>query len=89
MKFLVLFFTLILPSLVYSLEPGESLESNESEKSQEVVDPHIVQIQNQLRNHFATHVQVTHREKKGKIELEYYGNDDLGRILNLLGIEVD
>ena len=58
-------------------------------KGQEAVDPHIARIQNQLRNHFATHVQISHREKKGKIELEYYGNDDLGRILNLLGISVD
>ena len=58
-------------------------------KGQETIDPHIARIQNQLRNHFATHVQITHKEKKGKIELEYYGNDDLGRILNLLGVSVD
>ncbi|MDA7888875.1 ParB/RepB/Spo0J family partition protein [Akkermansiaceae bacterium] len=64
-------------------------QSKTKKKTQETVDPHIVQIQNQLRNHFATHVQITHRDKKGKIELEYYGNDDLGRILNLLGISVD
>lgn len=58
-------------------------------KDQEAIDPHIAGIQNQLRNHFATHVQISHKEKKGRIELEYYGNDDLDRILNLLGISVD
>jgi len=58
-------------------------------KDQEAIDPHFARIQNQLRNHFATHVQIFHKEKKGKIELEYYGNDDLDRILNLLGISVD
>ena len=64
-------------------------QSKAKKKSAATADPHIVEIQNQLRNYFATHVQITHREKKGKIELEYYGNDDLGRILNLLGISVD
>ncbi|MGB6222439.1 ParB/RepB/Spo0J family partition protein [Haloferula sp.] len=50
------------------------------------VDAHIRAIQNQLRDRFATHVQVHHGAKKGKIELEYYGDDDLQRMLELLGI---
>ena len=54
-----------------------------------VVDPHITSIQNLLRDHFATHTTVHHTEKKGKIEIEYYGNDDLERILNLLGVSLD
>ncbi len=53
------------------------------------VDPHIIAIQNSLRDHFATHTLIHHGEKKGKIEIEYYGNDDLGRILALLGINLD
>ena len=50
------------------------------------VDAHIRAIQSKLRDHFATHVQVQHGAKKGKIELEYYGDDDLQRLLDLLGI---
>jgi len=50
------------------------------------LDAHIKAIQNQLRDRFATHVQVHHGAKKGKIELEYYGDDDLQRMLELLGI---
>jgi len=53
------------------------------------VDPHIIAIQNSLRDHFATQTLIHHGEKKGKIEIEYYGNDDLGRILALLGINLD
>jgi ParB family chromosome partitioning protein len=52
-------------------------------------DAQIRAIQSQLRDHFATHVQVTHGSKKGRIELEYYGNDDLQRILDLLGISAE
>ena len=39
-----------------------------------------------LRAHFTTHVSISHSPKKGRIELEYYGNDDLGRLLELLGV---
>jgi ParB family chromosome partitioning protein len=49
-------------------------------------DSHVRAIQNKLRDHFATHVQVHHGPRKGRIELEYYGNDDLHRLLELLGI---
>lgn len=55
----------------------------------ELQDPHLIALQNKLRNQFATHVQIQHGEKKGKIELEYYGNDDLGRLLALLGVDLD
>lgn len=48
----------------------------------------IQQIQNSLRERFATEVTVKHQTKKGKIELSYYGNDDLQRILDLLGIKL-
>ena len=43
--------------------------------------------QNRLREHLATHVALRHGEKKGCIEIEYYGNDDLQRILVFLGLD--
>ena len=39
-----------------------------------------------LREHLATHVSIQHSAKKGKIEIEYYGNDDLARLLELMGL---
>jgi ParB family chromosome partitioning protein len=32
---------------------------------------------------------VTHSEKKGHIQIEYYGTDDLNRLLDLLGVAED
>ena len=64
-------------------------QKKSKKNSSAVVDPHITEVQNQLRDHFATHTVVHHTEKKGKIEIEYYGNDDLQRILNLLGVNLD
>lgn len=56
---------------------------------EELQDPHLISLQNQLRERFSTHVHIQHGEKKGKIELEYYGNDDLARVLVLLGLKSD
>jgi ParB family chromosome partitioning protein len=29
---------------------------------------------------------IHHHDKRGRIEIQYYGNDDLERILSLLGV---
>jgi ParB family chromosome partitioning protein len=46
----------------------------------------IQDLQNRLQEHLATHVAIRHGEKRGRIEIEYYGNDDLQRILTALGV---
>jgi ParB family chromosome partitioning protein len=46
----------------------------------------VAQIENQLRDKLATHVIIHHHDKRGRIEIQYYGNDDLERILSLLGV---
>ena len=52
--------------------------------------PAVIQhLQNRLREYLATHVAMKHGEKKGSIEIEYYGNDDLQRILDVLGMKAE
>ena len=46
----------------------------------------IADVENRLRDRFATQVHINHVHNKGKIEIEYYGNEDLNRILDLLGV---
>lgn len=50
------------------------------------LDPVVRRLQDRLKQRFSTNVQLHHGGKKGKIEIEYYGNDDLERILDLLGL---
>jgi len=50
------------------------------------IDPAIAHLQNRLRQHLGTQVAIHHGEKKGRIEIEYYGNDDLTRLLKLIGL---
>ena len=49
--------------------------------------PAVQHLQNRLQQRLATHVAVHHGEKRGRIEIEYYGNDDLQRLLGLLGLQ--
>ncbi len=43
-------------------------------------------LQTRLQQHLGTRVTLQHGEKRGRIEIEYYGNDDLQRVLNALGL---
>jgi len=51
--------------------------------------PAVLHLQNRLQQHLATHVTLHHGEKRGRIEIEYYGNDDLQRLLGVLGLKPD
>ena len=46
----------------------------------------IEDLQNRLQERLATHVTIHHGEKRGRIEIEYYGDDDLQRIVTALGL---
>ena len=46
----------------------------------------IEELRNRLQQHLGTHVTLHHGEKRGRIEIEYYGNDDLQRIVAALGL---
>jgi ParB family chromosome partitioning protein len=47
---------------------------------------HIMALEEQLRQKLGTHVSIRHGRKKGRLEIEYYGNDDLQRLLGILGV---
>ncbi len=66
-------------------EPHETGEAKKTPAAREV-DIHVRAITNRLREHLATHVAIQHSAKKGKIEIEYYGDDDLQRLIELLGL---
>ena len=46
----------------------------------------VEDLQNRLQQHLATHVTIHHGDKRGRIEIEYYGTDDLQRIVAALGL---
>jgi ParB family transcriptional regulator, chromosome partitioning protein len=66
--------------------PPDATSSSKTGAPKEA-DVHIRAITNRLRTHLATHVVLQHSSKKGRIEIEYYGDDDLQRLLELLGVK--
>jgi len=46
----------------------------------------IADLQDRLRQHLGTNVSIHHGPKRGRIEIEYYGDDDLQRILSIVGL---
>lgn len=44
----------------------------------------LEELENRLSSYLGTKVTLVHDKKKGKIEIEYYGNEDLDRILSLI-----
>jgi ParB family chromosome partitioning protein len=46
----------------------------------------LADLEDRLQKHLGTKVTLRHGEKRGRIEIEYYGNDDLQRIIGALGL---
>ncbi|MDZ4287258.1 MAG: ParB/RepB/Spo0J family partition protein [Prosthecobacter sp.] len=44
-------------------------------------------VEQRLMHHLTTNVSVQHHEKKGRIEIDYYGVEDLNRLLSLMGVK--
>jgi ParB family transcriptional regulator, chromosome partitioning protein len=57
-----------------------------SQGNSPIVQNAVSDLEDRLRSRLATHVTIHHGEKKGRIEIQYYSNDDLDRILLLLGV---
>jgi ParB family chromosome partitioning protein len=53
------------------------------------VPPVVRHLENRLQQHLSTRVEIRHSEDKGHIVIEYYGNDDLQRLLSELGLPAD
>ncbi|MEM9479249.1 MAG: ParB/RepB/Spo0J family partition protein [Verrucomicrobiota bacterium] len=62
-------------------------KSNKPRPSGAAAAAEIVGLQNRLRDHLATQVTIKHGSKRGKIEVEYYGNEDLERVMEAMGLK--
>jgi ParB family chromosome partitioning protein len=43
-------------------------------------------VEQRMTRHFSTAITVHHGEKKGRLEIDYYGVDDLNRLLSMMGL---
>ncbi|WP_160680317.1 ParB/RepB/Spo0J family partition protein [Clostridium sp. C8-1-8] len=56
----------------------------DDKKEVEIQNPYYKDIQNQLQNFFGTKVNINSKKNKGKIEIEYYSEEDLQRIIEIM-----
>ncbi len=64
-------------------------DSEQKEKVEESLDrlnPYYKEVKNQLQNYFGTKVNILNKKNKGKIEIEYYSEEDLQRILDIINM---
>jgi ParB family chromosome partitioning protein len=67
---------------VRSLEQ-ETSNSPKRRKMQRVKLPAILEVESNLKQILGTSVKIKHGPKKGRLEIEYYGESDLNRLLDL------
>jgi ParB family chromosome partitioning protein len=52
-------------------------------------DAHVAAVQNKIQERFGTKVAVRYHQGRGAIEIKFFSDDDLERILKVAGIEMD
>jgi ParB family chromosome partitioning protein len=52
-------------------------------------DPHLSQLQTRLQERLGTRVELRYREGKGALQIHFYNDDDLERVLEMLGVKPD
>ncbi|EDT76895.1 ParB/RepB/Spo0J family partition protein [Clostridium butyricum] len=72
-----------LERLVKRILEGKTSEEKETNNE---LNPYYKEIKNQLQSYFGTKVSISNKNNKGKIEIEYYSEDDLQRILDIIDI---
>ena len=79
------------------LQRRQQVKSGEKHGPQsDIPDSHLKHLSDQLHSRFSTPVRLTPsmthangKRIKGRIEIDFYDNDDLDRLLTLLGVEVE
>ncbi|EGT3615489.1 ParB/RepB/Spo0J family partition protein [Clostridium perfringens] len=64
---------------------NDAVEEKTSER-RKPLNPYYKEVRDRLQDHFGTKVNLNSNKNKGKIEIEYYSEEDLQRILDIISI---
>ena len=67
------------------LHPAAS--AGDSQPSRAPMPPEIVDLEDKLRQKFATKVSIKYKDEKGSVEIRFFNNDDLDRIVQILKLK--
>lgn len=60
--------------------------TRDNKEKQNKLNPYYNDIKEKLQDHFGTKVSLSNKKNKGKIEIEYYSEEDLQRILDIINL---
>lgn len=61
-------------------------KNNVVERKTKELNPYYKDVKDRLQGHFGTKVNLSNNKSKGKIEIEYYSEEDLQRILEIINL---
>ena len=53
------------------------------------LDPNVERLQDKVRERVGTKVQLRYRQGKGSVQIHFFSDDDLTRVLGILGVDVE
>ncbi len=74
--------------LVAQWQTGKNASSKPASAPQ-IRDANIGDLENKLRERFGTKVQLRYRQGKGSLDIRFFNDDDLERVLKIIGISAD
>lgn len=76
-----------LEKLVKKINENKDKVNEDVELDIVTINPYYKELKDQLQNYFGTKVNISNKKNKGKIEIEYYSEDDLQRILDIINMQ--
>jgi len=68
---------------------GEAASTRPTPGPVTVRDPHVAAIEDRLRQRFGTKVSLRYRQGKGQIDIRFFSDDELERVLEIVGVQLD
>lgn len=65
-------------------ELANNFKTKKTEKRKAIKDANVLQVERELKEIYGTKVSISTKGKKGILQIEYYGNNELNRLIDLL-----
>lgn len=76
-------------AMVARLQARQTITAAAPPAAQKDVDPHVARLEDKLRQRLGTKVHLRYAQGKGTVEIAFFSDAELERILSLLGVEAD
>jgi ParB family chromosome partitioning protein len=78
-----------LEELVARLEAPAKIREARPVGALTVRDPHVVAVEDQLRHRLGTKVHVRYRQGRGQIDIRFFSDAELERVLEIVGVRLE